>query len=110
MGNLKTSCRHYYCFYDIAKKIIRLCGCNLKNSKYPFGDIEINITKLNKGEKVSEELSLGRNLSKTSHPKILRCNENYDVKFLYKKIEYLKNKISRNKKYFIRKELNSLLS
>jgi FlaA1/EpsC-like NDP-sugar epimerase len=96
--------------YDIAKRIIRLCGYSIRNSKYPLGDIKIDITKLNKGEKVSEELTLGKNLSKTPHPKILKCNENYDIKFLYKKIEYLNNKIIKNKKYYTRKGLNNLLS
>ena len=62
--------------YDIAKRIIRLSGNTLKNKDNPFGDVEIKIIGLKKGEKLSEEVSLGNKLSKTKYKKIFRCDEN----------------------------------
>ena len=66
--------------YEIAKRLIRLSGKNIKSSANGKGDIAINFTGLKKGEKLQEEISLGKNLEKTSHSKIYICNEiiNYD--------------------------------
>ena len=87
--------------FEIAKRIIRLSGLTLKNKKNNKGDIAIKIIGLKKGEKLYEEVSLGKNLVKTLHPRILKCNEdmkyeNFDNKV--KKIEYLLNRkiISKN--------------
>jgi FlaA1/EpsC-like NDP-sugar epimerase len=74
--------------YDIAKRIIMLSGFNIKNKSYPDGDITINIGELDKGEKLSEELTLGKKLIKTEHNKIYLCKEN-NYKNLGKKIIYL---------------------
>ena len=62
--------------YEIAKRIIRLSGNTIKNKKNKSGDIEIRITGLKKGEKISEEITLGKNLIKTNHAKIMECREN----------------------------------
>lgn len=62
--------------YEIAKRIIRLSGNTIKNKNNKSGDIEIRITGLKKGEKISEEITLGKNLIKTNHTKIMECQEN----------------------------------
>ena len=58
----------------------------------------IKISGLKKGEKISEEISLGENLTKTTHSKILLCLEKNNSKLkkgYIKKIDYIlkKNKI-----------------
>ncbi len=62
--------------FDIAKRIILLSGNTLKDKKNIKGDIPIKIIGLKKGEKLSEEITLGKNLVRTKHPKILLCEEN----------------------------------
>ena len=81
--------------YDMAKRIIRLSGLSIKNKKDSKGDIKIKIIGLKKGEKIREEVTLGKNLVKTSHPQIMKCNEelkskNFDKKM--KNIEGILNK------------------
>lgn len=83
--------------YDVAKKIIQLNGYSIKNKENPLGDIVIKTTPLLKGEKISEELSLGKNLQKTSHPKILICGEKDIYLDINAKIGFLNNLIKKNK-------------
>ncbi len=56
--------------YDIARKMISAYGYTLKNKKNE-GDISISIIGLKKGEKLKEEIFLGKKLKKTSISKIL---------------------------------------
>ncbi len=82
---------------DLAKKMIELSGMKLKDELNPDGDIEIEITKLKSGEKLHEELFLGKNISNTEHPKILRANEqNISYEIINKKITELENYILEN--------------
>ena len=60
---------------DLAKRMIRLSGLDIKDDERPDGDIEIKITGLRPGEKIIEELLIGDNVSKTEHSKILRAEE-----------------------------------
>ena len=60
---------------DIAKRIIRMSGYTIKDKSNPNGDIFIKIIGLKKGEKLSEEITLGENLFKTTHPQIFECKE-----------------------------------
>ena len=83
--------------YDVAKKIIQFSGYSIKDKKNPLGDIIIKIIPLGKGEKISEELSLGKNLKKTAHPKIFICDERDKCLNLNKNIKYLYNIIKGNK-------------
>ena len=55
-----------------------MCGFAIKDKSNPSGDVSIKIIGLKKGEKLSEEISLGRNLKITKNPKIMLCNENLD--------------------------------
>ena len=64
------------------------------------GDISIKIIGLKKGEKISEEISLGENLKKTSHPKIMICQDFINDKNVFqriKKIENILNSLNLNK-------------
>jgi len=60
---------------DLAKKMIRLSGLEVKNKDNPYGDIEIKYTGLRAGEKLYEELLIGKNVSNTVNPLIMRAQE-----------------------------------
>lgn len=60
---------------DLAEKMIRLSGLEVKNNSNPDGDIEIKYTGLRPGEKLFEELLIGNNVSKTINPQIMRAEE-----------------------------------
>lgn len=60
---------------DLAIKMIRLMGFTLKDENTPDGDIEIEFTGLRPGEKLYEELLIGDNAIGTSHPRIMRAEE-----------------------------------
>jgi FlaA1/EpsC-like NDP-sugar epimerase len=62
---------------DMAKKMIELSGLTVKDEQNPNGDIPIKITGLRPGEKLYEELLIGSNVSKTSHPRIMRAEEKF---------------------------------
>ena len=63
--------------YELAKRLIRLSGMELKNEDNPDGDIEIIFTGLRPGEKLYEELLIGDNVSTTEHKRILRAEEDF---------------------------------
>lgn len=60
---------------DLAKRMIRLSGFEVKSQEQPHGDIEITYTGLRPGEKLYEELLIGDNPSETEHEKIMRAQE-----------------------------------
>jgi FlaA1/EpsC-like NDP-sugar epimerase len=60
---------------DLAKKMIRLSGLEVKDANHPNGDIEIIFTGLRPGEKLYEELLIGGNVLETNHELILRSEE-----------------------------------
>ena len=60
---------------DLARKMIRLSGLEVKDNDHPNGDIEIIFTGLRSGEKLYEELLIGDNVLPTSHELILRSEE-----------------------------------
>ena len=62
---------------DLAKRLIRLSGMELRDSNNPDGEIEIKFTGLRPGEKLYEELLIGDNVSRTDHKQILRAEEEY---------------------------------
>ncbi len=61
--------------YEIAKRIIKLSGNTFKHKSNPKGDIGIKIIGLKKGEKLSEEITLGKKLLKTTNDKIMICDD-----------------------------------
>lgn len=62
---------------ELAKKLIRLSGMELKTSENLNGDIEIKFTGLRPGEKLYEELLIGDNVSSTEHERILKAQEQH---------------------------------
>jgi FlaA1/EpsC-like NDP-sugar epimerase len=60
---------------DLAKKMIRLSGLEVKDDSNPNGDIGIKFTGLRPGEKLFEELLIGDNVSHTENPLIMRAEE-----------------------------------
>jgi FlaA1/EpsC-like NDP-sugar epimerase len=60
---------------DLAKQMIRLSGLEVKDTGHPEGDIEIQVTGLRPGEKLYEELLIGDEVQKTTHPRIMTANE-----------------------------------
>lgn len=60
---------------DLAGQMISLSGLRVWDQEKMQGDIKIVITGQRPGEKLYEERLLGNNISETSHPRILRANE-----------------------------------
>lgn len=60
---------------DLAKRMIRLMGYEVRDGDNPHGDIDIVVTGLRPGEKLYEELLVGDNVSGTGHPMIRRAEE-----------------------------------
>lgn len=60
---------------DLARRLTRLMGYEIKDERYPKGEIELQFTGLRPGEKLYEELLLGDNVTGTGHPKIMRAEE-----------------------------------
>ncbi|MEM7220833.1 MAG: nucleoside-diphosphate sugar epimerase/dehydratase [Pseudomonadota bacterium] len=62
---------------DLAERMIRLKGYTVRSEANPDGDIAIEFTGLQPGEKLYEELLMGEAASGTDHRKIMRAEENY---------------------------------
>ncbi|WP_018994131.1 MULTISPECIES: nucleoside-diphosphate sugar epimerase/dehydratase [unclassified Thioalkalivibrio] len=60
---------------DLARRMIRLHGRQVKEDGYPEDGIEIVFTGLRPGEKLYEELLIGDNVEATVHPRIMRARE-----------------------------------
>ena len=60
---------------DLAKRMIHLSGLEIKDRQHPDGEIEISFIGLRPGEKLYEELLLGDKVSGTTHPRIMRAEE-----------------------------------
>jgi FlaA1/EpsC-like NDP-sugar epimerase len=62
---------------DLARRMIELSGLTLRDEQNPDGDIGIEISGLRPGEKLYEELLIGDNPKSTSHPRIMKANEDF---------------------------------
>ena len=62
---------------DLINKMIMISGLSVKDKCNPNGDIAIEMTGLRPGEKLYEELLIGNNPQSTSHPKIMKINEDF---------------------------------
>jgi UDP-N-acetylglucosamine 4,6-dehydratase len=60
---------------QLAETMIELAGLTCLTSERPDGDIEIKFVGLRDGEKMYEELQIGKDVSATPHPRIMRSNE-----------------------------------
>ena len=60
---------------DLARQMVELSGCTVRDSKTPDGDITITFTGLRPGEKLYEELLLSDSDQPTGHPLIRKAQE-----------------------------------
>jgi FlaA1/EpsC-like NDP-sugar epimerase len=60
---------------QLARQVIESAGYSVADDDNPDGDIEIQITGLRPGEKLTEELTLSGTLVPTAHPKIFSTEE-----------------------------------
>lgn len=60
---------------DLASKMIRLSGFEVKDLNHPDGDIPIEFSGLRPGEKLYEELLIGDDVTGTDHGRIMTANE-----------------------------------
>ncbi|MCB1623724.1 MAG: polysaccharide biosynthesis protein [Pseudomonadales bacterium] len=60
---------------DLARRMIQLSGLEIRDEEHPDGDIEIRYTGLRAAEKLFEELLIGKNVTGTQHPMIMRAVE-----------------------------------
>ncbi|MBK9952340.1 MAG: polysaccharide biosynthesis protein [Candidatus Competibacteraceae bacterium] len=61
--------------FDLARRMIRLSGLEIRDEHQADGDIEIRFTGLRSGEKLREELLIGADNLPTEHPMIRRARE-----------------------------------
>jgi len=62
---------------DLAHNMVELSGLTVRDAGNPQGDIEIRTVGLRPGEKLYEELLIGDSVAPTSHPRIMRSNEQF---------------------------------
>lgn len=62
---------------ELAKKMIKLSGLEVKSRDNPNGDIEISFSGLRPGEKLFEELLIGDNVVPCAHPRIMQAQEEF---------------------------------
>jgi FlaA1/EpsC-like NDP-sugar epimerase len=86
---------------DLAKKMIRLSGLEIKDESNPNGDIEVKYTGLRPGEKLYEELLIGDNVSETNNPMIMRAQEDMlgwsELKLILDELEVATQKCDQQK-------------
>ncbi len=75
---------------DLAKRMIRLSGLQVRDAANPQGDIAIEFTGLRPGEKLYEELLIDSDAERTAHPRILKAQENF---LLWNELETVLNEL-----------------
>ena len=60
---------------DLAHRLIHASGFTVRDEINPDGDIEVICTGMRPGEKLHEELMMGKGGQSTAHPKIMRVRE-----------------------------------
>jgi len=63
--------------FDLARRMVRLSGLELRDEAHPDGDVDIRFTGLRSGEKLREELLIGADDLPTEHPMIRRARESH---------------------------------
>jgi FlaA1/EpsC-like NDP-sugar epimerase len=95
---------------ELARRMIKLSGLEIKEASNPLGDIEIHFTGLRPGEKLYEELLIGEKATKTNHPGIMMANENFiEWDDLDKKISDLLEKCQVNNSRDIKMALKGIV-
>jgi FlaA1/EpsC-like NDP-sugar epimerase len=60
---------------DLARRMIHMSGLTVRDENQPDGDIEVRFTGLRPAEKLYEELLIGKSVTGTEHPMIMRAVE-----------------------------------
>lgn len=82
---------------DLARNMVRLAGCTVRDSLNPRGDIEIIFTGLRPGEKMHEELVIDANLRTTMHPAVLVAQEGFEPwRSLEPRLQHLEAAVSQH--------------
>ena len=96
---------------DLARRMVHLCGLEVKSADHPEGTIEIREVGLRPGEKLYEELLIGDNPMPTSHPRIMKANENFTPWIdLEPKLKALEMALNLNDVSIIRLMMSDLVS
>ncbi|MCL6415812.1 polysaccharide biosynthesis protein [Aestuariirhabdus sp. Z084] len=77
---------------DLAVKMIHIAGLSLRDETNPEGDIAVEYSGLRPGEKLYEELLIGDAVGSTSHPMIMRAEEEF---ISWERFDELLNQLSR---------------
>jgi len=91
---------------DLARQMIRLSGCSVRDSSNPEGDIAIEYTGLRPGEKLHEELLISANDEPTIHP-LIRCAR--DEQISSNKVSYAMDLLTQALKQFNEEKVKQIL-
>ena len=95
--------------FSLAKKMINLSGLKLRDVDNPDGDIEIKITGLKSGEKISEKLYHNEIVENTEHPKIMKIIPKFNnLSIIESEIETIKKLIKNNDQSNLINELKKI--
>ena len=96
---------------DLAKKMIRLSGLDIRSEAHPQGDIEVEYLGLREGEKLFEELLVSDASVPTSHPRILKeCEGTVNLDQLESYLNTLQERIAVNDEAQIRSLLFEIVA
>jgi FlaA1/EpsC-like NDP-sugar epimerase len=96
---------------DLARRMIELSGLTVRDADNQEGDIDLKITGLRPGEKLYEELLIGENPILTSHPRIMKAQEEFiPWDNLQDKLTQLQMILAKNDVTKIRELLKQLVS
>lgn len=96
---------------SLAEKMIQMSGLKIKDDNNPNGDIEIVVVGLANGEKLYEEMLIRDNPIATSHPRILRAEEDFiDLEELEMGLNSLERALENTDPLLIRAALQKLVT
>lgn len=96
---------------DLIYRIVNLSGLSVKDEKNPDGDIEIKVIGLRDGEKLYEELLLGKDPQPTIHEKIQKAQDPFiPLNKLIKNLNELKLMLKDNNATEVKLMLENIVS
>ena len=96
---------------DLARRMVELSGLSVRDEARPDGDIEIAINGLRPGEKLYEELLIGDNPASTSHPRIMKAQDDFIAwEQLQKELQTLETALAANDVTRVRSLMEQLVS
>jgi FlaA1/EpsC-like NDP-sugar epimerase len=96
---------------DLARRMVELSGLTLRDAEHPDGDIAIEVTGLRPGEKLYEELLIGDSPQTTTHPRIMKANEEFLAwPLLERHLQVLESALNANDVVSLRAQLQQLVS